>query len=435
VNDGSQAVEIDRLDGGEPGAICACEMCGTVQRRRELPHGLAARCRRCGSRLYRGRQASLDKALALTLGALVLILVAHLFPFLSFRMEGQQQTATLLTGVVKLWRDGFWPIALLVLAVATVIPAIRILLQLYVFLPLTLDRAAPGAGRAFRWVEILRPWAMMEVYLLGVIVAYVKLSDLATLELGVAMFAFVALILTMVLIEATMEPAEVWERLGAQTTTRLLRWRQPRALVRCHCCGQLFERARVPRLRLRCGRCGAELHRRKPDSLARAWALLLAAAILYVPANTLPVMRVTSLGQTEPDTILSGVQALIAAGMVPVALLVLFASILVPIGKILGLSWLLVGVQRGRVGRPRQRTLAYRVIEGVGRWSMIDVFMISILVALVDLGSIARIEPGAGAICFAAVVILTMFAATAFDPRLIWDAVERDGGAPRLVRA
>jgi paraquat-inducible protein A len=175
----------------------------------------------------------------------------------------------------------------------------------------------------------------------------------------------------------------------------------------------------------RCPRCGAALHRRKPHSVARTWALLIAACILYVPANLLPVMTVTSFGQGEPDTILSGVKVLIQAGMWPVALLVFFASITVPVLKIVALTWLLISVQRRSRWRPRDRTVLYRVVESVGRWSMVDVFMISILVALVNLGAIASILPGPGAIAFASVVILTMIAAMTFDPRLIWDAQEK----------
>lgn len=195
--------------------------------------------------------------------------------------------------------------------------------------------------------------------------------------------------------------------------------------ILCHACHQLSRARRLPPdCQARCPRCGARLHRRKPNSLARTWALLLAACILYIPANTLPVMTVVWLGKGEPDTILSGVKVLIAGGMWPLALLVFFASITVPMLKIVGLLYLLISVQRRSRWRPRDRTRLYRIVEAVGRWSMIDVFMISILVALVQLGSLATIEAGTGAVAFAAVVILTMSAALTFDPRLIWEALD-----------
>lgn len=137
-------------------------------------------------------------------------------------------------------------------------------------------------------------------------------------------------------------------------------------------------------------------------------------------------MTVISFGEGEPDTIISGVKALLAVGMYPVAILVFFASIFVPVLKLTLLTFLLVSVQIKSLWRPRDRTVMYRITEAVGRWSMVDIFMISILAALVKLGSIATIEPGAGAGFFAAVVIMTMFASMAFDPRLIWDAMENE---------
>jgi paraquat-inducible protein A len=193
-------------------------------------------------------------------------------------------------------------------------------------------------------------------------------------------------------------------------------------LVSCPAC-HLLNRARpVPAdCHARCPRCGAVLHRRKPNSLTRAWALTLTAGILYLPANLLPVMTVVSLGKGEPDTILSGVILLITAGMWPIALVVFIASIVVPMLKLVLLTVLLISVQRRSRWRPRDRTVMYRITEAVGRWSMIDVFMISILVALVNVGNIASINAGPGAVAFAAVVIITMFAAMNFDPRLIWD--------------
>lgn len=198
------------------------------------------------------------------------------------------------------------------------------------------------------------------------------------------------------------------------------------SLINCMTCRLL---SRVPSIPIRgsvmCPRCGAQMFRRKPNSLARTWALIIAAYILYIPANVYPIMTVISFGKGEPDTIWSGVQSLLASGMWPLAVLVFFASIIVPLIKLLGISLLLVSVQYKWQWRPKQRTILYRLTEAVGRWSMIDIFMISILVALVRLEAIATIEPGTAATSFAAVVILTMIASMSFDPRLIWDAMEK----------
>jgi paraquat-inducible protein A len=398
-----------------------------------LPEGGAARCSRCGALLYRQRRDSIEHTLLLALAALILFVIANTFPFLTFELEGNADTSTLLTGAWSLYEQGMWPLAILVLLAATVMPLIWLVCAIYVLLPLALGRVPWRVAEVFRITELLRPWSMMEVYLLGVIVAYVKLSDLARLELGIALFAFVGLIVLMIAAEAALEPHEIWRRLGPQASVRLLgRWRG-RPLVSCHTCDQLAVLGSRPaRTTAHCPRCGTALHRRKPDSIVRTWALVITAAILYVPANLLPVMTVIYFGRGEPDTILSGVKELIQAGMWPVALLVFFASITVPVLKLIGLSFLLITAQRRSRWRLRDRSLIYRIIEQVGRWSMVDIFMVSILVALVDLGNIATIEPGVGAICFAAVVIITMFASMSFDPRVIWDA-EESGDAERAI--
>jgi paraquat-inducible protein A len=415
-------------------SVIACHECGTVHRMRPIPRGGAASCRQCGATLYRQKPDSIDRTLMLTLAALILFIVAHAFPFMTFKLEGREETSTILTGVIRLHDMGMWPLAAVVLLTASLVPLVWLSSMAYVLLPIRLGRLPWGVARLFRITEMLRPWAMMEVYLLGVIVAYVKLSDLARLELGVAVYAFVGLILVMMAAEAALDPHRVWERLGAQASAGALGRLRGGLLISCHGCDQLCraDRATVAAEPL-CPRCGGALHRRKPNSIARTWALLIAAAILYIPANLLPVMTVVYFGRGEPDTILSGVKELVEAGMWPVALLVFFASITVPVLKLLGLTFLLVTVQRRSTWRRRDRSLLYRIIEGIGRWSMVDIFMISILVALVNLGAIATIVPGAGAICFAAVVILTMFASMTFEPRLIWDAQEKsDAGRPPL---
>jgi len=196
-------------------------------------------------------------------------------------------------------------------------------------------------------------------------------------------------------------------------------------LLPCHACG-LLSRPAAHGHDLRCARCGAGLHQRKPDSIARAWALLLAACVLYIPANVLPVMHTGSLFGAQSDTIMSGVIYLWLSGSWPLAALIFFASVMVPLLKMVALGVLLVSVQRRSVRALLQRTRLYRVVEFVGRWSMIDIYVVAILVALVQFEALASIRAGGGAVAFGAVVVLTMFAAQAFDPRTIWDPL-RDG--------
>lgn len=196
-----------------------------------------------------------------------------------------------------------------------------------------------------------------------------------------------------------------------------------RGLLACHECGALARvNSRPTRTELRCPRCFEPMHVRKPRSLERTWALVIAAAILYVPANMLPIMTVIQYGQGEPDTILSGVVSLFRTGQPAIAIVVFVASIMVPMLKLIGLSLLMLSIRFGWHGRPRDRTTLFRLVELVGRWSMLDVFIISLMVALMQLGFLATVEAGPGALCFTTVVVLTMLAVESFDPRLIWDA-------------
>ena len=195
--------------------------------------------------------------------------------------------------------------------------------------------------------------------------------------------------------------------------------------LRCHDCALVCREVALPAGQIAaCPRCDADLHPRKPASLQRSWAWLIAAAIIYIPANTLPVSIITWFGETKGDTIISGIWGLADSGDIPVAGILFACSIMVPALKIIVLAWLLLAVQFKSVWRPRDRTRLYRFIEVIGRWSMLDIFVIGILASLAQLGAIATIHAGAGAISFCIVVVLTMMAASSFDPRLAWDVIE-----------
>ena len=192
-------------------------------------------------------------------------------------------------------------------------------------------------------------------------------------------------------------------------------------LVSCEICSLLSQPADASEPGY-CPRCGAELVWRRHHSIQYTWALVIAAAICYIPANALPVLNTTTLGSTDSDTIMGGVVFLYRSGSWPLALIVLIASVMVPLGKLVALVYLLITVQRGSLGGHRERTRLYRMVVFIGRWSMLDVFVDTFTVALVQLSPLMSVEPGPGVLFFAAVVVLTMIAAESFDPRLIWDS-------------
>jgi paraquat-inducible protein A len=196
-------------------------------------------------------------------------------------------------------------------------------------------------------------------------------------------------------------------------------------LVGCHSCNLLSKVSTMEKhAQVTCPRCGGVLHARKHNSIARTWALVIAAYICYIPANLLPMTAVTSLGNVQEDTIMSGVIYFLLHGEWPIGLVIFIASVVVPLAKLFTLTYLLISVQRKSQWRPQERARLYRMTEAVGRWSMTDIYVVTILVALVQLGNLATIEAGPGAIFFGAVVVITLFAAMTFDPRKIWDNME-----------
>jgi paraquat-inducible protein A len=196
-------------------------------------------------------------------------------------------------------------------------------------------------------------------------------------------------------------------------------------LQSCHTCQLLLSVAEGAKGQ-KCPRCGSAIHLRKPGGLSRTWALVLAALVLYIPANALPITITSALGTKQADTILSGVIYFLQTGSWEIAVVIFVASVFVPLAKLAILLFLLISVQYRSCWRPRDRTSLYRLTELVGRWSMVDIYVVTILVALVKLGAIATIEAGPAAIYFAAVVVITMIAAESFDPRLIWDVCKED---------
>ena len=187
-------------------------------------------------------------------------------------------------------------------------------------------------------------------------------------------------------------------------------------LASCHICLKLADADHHL-----CPRCGTALHLRKSNSIERTLALLFTACVLYIPANILPIMITDQFGQPTPSTIIGGVVLLIDMGSVAIAGIIFFASVMIPSSKLAMMFYLCWSVRNGPPETARQRTVLYRITEFIGKWSMIDVFVVAILVALINLTNLIVIHPGTATIAFAAVVMVSMLAAESFDPRLMWD--------------
>ncbi|MBK1649913.1 paraquat-inducible protein A [Rhabdochromatium marinum] len=410
-------------------SVYLCPECDLLQQAAPVAPGSSVHCARCGFRLHRAQANSLDRTLALTLAGVILFIIANSFPFLSFQMQGQVTETTLSTGIVSLFNQGKGEVALVVFFTSILAPGLQLALLLMVLVPLKLGRFAPWLAQLMRLFRHLRPWGMMDVFLIGILVSVVKLTEMATIVPGVSLFAFVVLIFVLAAAQSALDPEIVWQRVPLRPPVRL-HPRAGEAVLGCETCELVvpeaaLRAAEADRSCCTCPRCGSVLHHRKPLSLQRTWALVIAALAFYIPANVFPIMTVTSLGNAQSDTILSGVIFLLNHGMWPLALVVFVASIFVPLLKLLILFLLLISVRQRWRWRPVDRTRLYRMTEAIGRWSMVDVYVVTILVALVHLGNLASIQAEAGAVFFCAVVIITMLAAMSFDPRLIWDTTAR----------
>jgi paraquat-inducible protein A len=409
-----------------------CPACGLMQVVPAMAPRRTARCLRCKAMLRHTRTDPLGTSLALNVASLVLLIIAATSTMMQVSTAGMVRQADLFSGPIGLEESGMWELAVVVLFATMAAPLLKLSCMTYVLLGLRFPRPPRHLRLVFVWTEHLRPWSMVEVYLLGVAVAYVKLVDIVTIDIGYALYALVLLMLTMVAADAALDHQAVWEAMAKrgiddvpveQDGTTLVV--PSEGAVACHTCGLVA--LSVTQSHARCLRCNSVLHARKPNAISRTAALMIAALVLYIPANLYPVLTVISFGAGAPSTILGGVVELLNSGMFPLAVLVFFASVMVPVLKLVGLTILLISTKRQATGRLRDRTILYRIVNAVGRWSMIDIFMESILVALVQFGAITSIEPGFGAIAFAGVVIITMFAAESFDPRLMWDEAAAAG--------
>jgi paraquat-inducible protein A len=422
----SQALDSHETLPNVPESWRACTRCGLISALPETELGDVAVCPRCHHALWRQRQHPFEFAIACGLSGVIFYCLAVGAPFLEITALGRAQLAVIESGPEQLLQQGLGLVGLLVLAVTVIFPGIKLALMMMTLiglrsglLPVTLLKPL------FRWYGHVTPWAMIDVYLLGFIVAYNKLSGLAQVHLDTALYALIGLMVSLAAADAALDSEAVWRALDQSGAPAPMAAKPGAQLIGCDCCAQVS----MAESGVRCRRCSAVLHPRKPNSIARSWAFLIAAALLYIPSNIDPIMIYTQLGVSTPYTIMTGITELIDSHLLPLALLVFFASMTIPIAKLLTLGYLLVQTQTGSRKHLLWRTWAFNAILFIGRWSMIDVFMISILVALLRFGEFTNVQAQIGIMCFAGVVVLTMFAVDGFDPKLMWDALEQEPDA------
>jgi paraquat-inducible protein A len=378
----------------------------------------AAVCRRCDALLAGPATGRVEAPLALTVAALVLLLPAFIWPLMTVSSLGAQRQSWLETGVTALWTGGFPSLGTLVGVFSVALPYLYLGLLTWVLGALRFGLAGP-LGTVFRGVKYLRPWMMIEVYLVACFVAYSRIKVVSSIDIGIGGWALLAACLVFLFAQTQLDERTVWEALAPADAKR-----EGTRTIACTVCDLGVAGTEEGEA---CPRCGATLHVRKPDAVKRTTALVIAGFLLYIPANVLPVLTTVRLGRADENTILSGVLELVQNHLWPLAIIVFAASIILPLLKLCGLTWMLLATYR-RSGRSLVgRTRFYRMIDLVGRWSNIDVFTVSVLIAALRFGVLTEVHAGDGLIAFAAVVVITMLATSVFDPRLMWDA---HGGTP-----
>ena len=392
-----------------PRKIRLCQGCELPVDVIDVKRGKSAYCPRCNTQLYRGGEPSLSGNLAVAFTCLLLFVPSYFFNFLSIRLFGQMIPATLPSGVFSLFSDGFIFLSLLVLFCSAIAPLL--VCSSVVFAHMALKLRHFTLLKYSLWiVQHLKYWVMIDVFLIAVAISCFKLQDYSDIFVGPGLYGLILLQLFTVLLISRVSTRRYWEAFH-QEKNYDFRHKE----IHCTCC-HLSQPENDT-----CVRCKSPLYHRAPHSIQKTAAYLLAASIAIFPANIMPISILLSNGKRFEDTIFSGVTALIKNGMTGIAVIIFVASIVVPVAKIVGLTYILLAIKFKRRIFHRQRMTIYFMVKWIGKWSVMDLFVISIMMTLVDRGQLLDFTPGYGAIAFGFVVVSTMLAVENFDPRTIWD--------------
>ncbi|MFV9997254.1 MAG: membrane integrity-associated transporter subunit PqiA [Arsenophonus endosymbiont of Dermacentor nuttalli] len=395
-----------------------CPQCDLLVALPVLAQDIKASCPRCHTVLSSKWRYQANQPTAIAISALVMLLLAGLFPYVKMSVMGIESQISLLDIAQAMFEVNYDSLGLFFIFFVVVIPAFcmvaiillcqRVNIQLWLKINLA------------RTLFQMKAWCMVEIFLAGVLVSFVKLMSYGDAALGISFIPYCFFCLLQVRAFQCLDRYWLWQQI-AEAPKLDIPLQEGKSgisqgLRSCHTCMAI-----LPAERKYCPRCHVKGYVRHPNSLQCTMALLISSLVLYVPANVLPVMITNTLGSRLDSTIMSGVILLWGDGSYPVAIIIFIASIMVPSLKILAIGWLCLDAKGYGNRDPAKMHFIYELVEYVGRWSMIDVFVIVVLSSLVQMGRLMCVSPAIGVILFAAVVILTMFAAMTFDPRLTWD--------------
>ncbi len=375
----------------------------------------AAICPTCSSWLERTSGRSVTAALACAFATFLLLFPANLLPLMSVSIIGMTRQSYIGSGVASLWNDQWVIVAAAVAAFVIVLPFIRFGLLTLVLAYVRLGRQPLWLGRAFRWAMHLDQWAMPDVFLIALAIGYSRVATNLTVSIEAGGLCLIAAALLCMLTRATIDRRTIWRAIAAERMVDA----SDEPVLACQVCELVLpaDAQGCP-----CPRCGLRLSGRKPVANGRTVALLIGGLLLYFPANLYPMSIAVQLGAPVSHRIIDGIEELFQAGLWPLAVIIFTTSVAIPLLKILGMGWLLLSIRRRSARHLVLKTHCYRLIDELGRWSSVDVFTIAVFAPLMQFGALANARAAAGAPAFILVVVLTMLASRAFDPRIMWDA-------------
>lgn len=369
--------------------VIQCHECHLQVRIPPLADQQKATCPRCGFELTSHHDDADTKVTVYAITALIFLFLCLPFDFISFSAAGITQTISIPSGLLVLLKNQYVSLAILQSFFIIFVPLMVIISLLYLQLCHHLNITCGPTLKLASGVFSLMPWSMAEIFLISVLVSLIKIVSMADVSFGPSFYTFCLFVFFNTKMLRYLDEYQLRERFDAHEHHHDEEHNIEKQQARSH-------------------------------SVQHTWAFLITACILYVPANVWPIMETSHLGQSSPSTIMAGVILLWQSGSYPIAAIIFIASVVVPVAKLIILTWLNICVQSKELAKPEQKIFWYRFTELVGKWSMVDVFVVAILVSLVQLGGAMAIIPGPASIAFSGVVIATMFAANSFKPSMIW---------------
>lgn len=427
--------------------LMACEECDLLLEQDKPPEGHSVICPRCGNCIDKSLFRSLSNTLSLSVTGLFLFVPAVLLSLFTFESVGVTDSCNVLESIVIFMKSGYDLVGISLLFAAVLFPFFLLLCTSTLSFCLISKKYPSWLARLFRFYIHIEEWAMVEVYLLGMIITIIKMRATAEINYDMGFIVYIFLVLLVVGVNGVLDRSLFWRLLEYKgeipeapfpldadvTGERLVTPQRisliagdvttaaEKGLILCHDCHKLIP---IADHSVRCPRCGARLHLRKQESLSRTWALIVCSFVLLVPANLLPIMRVNFLGIPSYSTIMDGIRFFFEEGSFLIGIIILTASVLVPVFKVVNLAILLLTIRFKSTENLREKAIMFRYVSFIGRWSMLDVFVIGLLSASVDFGFFTSVGAAPAIMYFCILVIVTMFAVISFDPRLMWDVCQ-----------